>query len=71
MHILIFLLYYFCEFLAIQQRVVQPPYVEILIGFLLELTFNLTALCPEKMHGIISIILNLPRLDLWPRMCSV
>ena len=29
---------------------------------------NLTAFWSEKMLGMISIFLNLPRLDLWPRM---
>ena len=33
-----------------------------------QLRSNLTALWSEKMLGMISIFLNLPRLDLWPRM---
>ena len=33
-----------------------------------QLTSNLIALWSEKMLGMISIFLNLPRLDLWPRM---
>ena len=35
------------------------------------MTSNLIALWSEKMLGMISIFLNLPRLDLWPRMLSV
>ena len=41
---------------------------EFLIFFLLYLISNLTALWSEKMLGMISVFLNLPRLNLWPRM---
>ena len=42
-----------------------------LIVVLLYLRSNVTALWSEKMLGMISIFLNLPRLDLWPRMWSI
>ena len=44
---------------------------EFLIIFFLLLRSNLTALWSEKMTGMISIFLNLPRLDVWPRMWSI
>ena len=59
---------FFCGLLVIQQRVVQLPYVGIFNNFspVIEI-----ALWSEKMLGMISIFLNLPRLDLWARMRSV
>ena len=45
--------------------------LEFLIVFLLQLRSNLKALWSEKMLGMISIYLNWPRLDLWPRMWSI
>jgi len=41
-----------------------------LIAFFRQLTFNLSTLWSEKMPELISIFLNLPSLDLWPRMWS-
>ena len=71
MHILISFFNFFCDLLVIQQRVVQPPYVAIFNSFSPVIEINLTALWSEMMLGMISMFLNLPRLDLWPRMSSI
>ena len=59
---------FFCDLLVIQQRVVQPPYVGVFNSFSPVIESNLTALWSEKMLGMISMFLNLPRLALWARM---
>ena len=68
MHILISFFDFFCDLLFIQQRVVQPPYVGIFNNFSPVIDIYLTALWSEKMLEMISIFLNLPKLNLWPRM---
>ena len=67
-NILINVFDFFCDLLVIQKCVVQPPYVGIFNNFSPSLRSNLTALWSEKMLGMISLFLNLSRLDLWPRM---
>ena len=66
-----FFFYFFCDLLVIQKCVVWLPYVCIFNSFFLQLTSNLTALWSEKMLGMVSIFLNLSRLDLRPPMRSI
>jgi len=67
MHILISFLIYSVICWLFSSMLFSLHMLEFLTVFLLYLRSNLSALWSEKMLGIISIFLNLPRLDLWPR----
>ena len=62
---------FFCDLLVIQKRVVQPPYVGFFNSFSPVIEISSYCMWSEKMLGMISIFLNLPRLALWPRMWSI
>ena len=62
---------FFCDLLAIQQRVVQPPYVGIFNSFSPVIDIHSYCIAVRKDAWNYFNFLNLPRLDLWPRMSSV
>ena len=60
---------FFCDLLVIQQRVVQPPYVGIFNSF--SPVIDIYSYCigiRKDAWNDFNFFLNLPRLDLWPRM---
>ena len=73
MHILIYFLISSMIFWFFRSMLFRVHVFEFLIVsfFFLQLRSSLTAFWSEKMTGMISIFLNLPRLDLWPRMWSI
>ena len=63
-----FLFDFFSDPLVVQEHVVSSPCVCVFCIFFLLLISSLIALWLENMLDMISIFLNLPRLDLWARM---
>ena len=68
-----FLFWFLLCFVGYSAACCSASYVGIFNSFspIFLLSTNLTALWSQKMLGMISIFLNLSRLDLWPRMWPI